>query len=112
MWAVQRIVQREQERELELRVSAIIRAMQFLWIDIDEEPGAGSLRGYIERNAIGLVSNYEKPAFDTASADWLGRFCNRDRVCASGLWNWRHVTKGYEPGFFDRLEALMERGAA
>ena len=45
---------REGEHALECRVSAIIRAMPFVWLGINDDPGAESLRGYIERNAIAL----------------------------------------------------------
>jgi hypothetical protein len=38
--------------------------MPFLWIAIDDEPGAKSLRGYVERNAIALLSNFEKEPLD------------------------------------------------
>ena len=30
------------------------------------------MRGYIERNAIALLSNYGKPAIDPPSPGWLG----------------------------------------
>ncbi|ESS05764.1 MAG: hypothetical protein A07HB70_02245 [uncultured archaeon A07HB70] len=46
------------ELELERRVSDYIRELPFLWVDVDDEPGPGSDRAYIERNAIALASNY------------------------------------------------------
>ena len=49
-------LQREQDHER--RVSTVIRAMPFLWLAIDDEPGPNSLRGLIERNSIALLSNY------------------------------------------------------
>jgi hypothetical protein len=42
---------------LELDVSTYIGAMPFLWIDVDDEPSPRSLRAYIERNSIALLSN-------------------------------------------------------
>jgi hypothetical protein len=101
-------VTREAEHALESRVSEVIRAMPFLWLGIDDEPCAQSLRGYIERNAIALLSNYERPGLDGPSAGWLGRHCDRARVCASGLWNWRHVDARHDPAFLDRFEELVE----
>jgi hypothetical protein len=35
--------------------------MRFLWIDIDDEPGPASIRGFIERNSIALLSNHGRP---------------------------------------------------
>lgn len=82
---------RAAEIELEREVSKVIRAMPFLWIDIDDEPGTDSQRGYIERKSIALLSNYGKPPLDQASPDWLGLSCDRAKVRQSGLWNSNHV---------------------
>lgn len=65
------------EIELERRVSAVIGRMYVLWSEIDDEPGPESLRGYIERSAIALLSNYGKAPLDAPSAGWLGHSCNR-----------------------------------
>jgi hypothetical protein len=55
---------RAAENALECEVSKVICAMHFLWLAIDDDPGAKSLRGYIERNAIALLSNFEKESLD------------------------------------------------
>ena len=81
--------------------------MPFLWLSIEDEAGSGSLRGYIERHSIALLSNYRAPAVDAASQAWLGRYCNRERVRQSGLWNQNHVAESYEPSFLDRFEQLI-----
>jgi hypothetical protein len=52
------------EKALEYEVSKVICAMPFLWLAIDDEPGAKSHRGYIERNAIALLSNFQKEPLD------------------------------------------------
>lgn len=96
------------EIDLERAVSATIRAMPFLWLDIDDEPGTGSLRGYIERNSIALLSNFERPALDPPSPNWLGQHCNRERVRKSGLWNSNHVDEAYESDFLKELERLTD----
>ena len=80
--------------------------MPFLWLEIDDEPGPDSLRGYIERNAIALLSNYGKEPLDPPSGEWLGRLCDRERVRNSGLWNQNHVEERYDPAFLDTLERL------
>lgn len=98
---------RQSEIALERRVSAVICAMPFLWLAIDDDPGPSSMRGYIERNAIALLSNYNKLPLDPPSNHWLGLHCNRERVRRSGLWNSNHVEEEYDTAFLDRLESLV-----
>jgi hypothetical protein len=99
------------EDTIECEVSRIIRAMPFLWLAIDDEPGPQSLRGYIERNSIALLSNLAKPPLDAASPAWRGRTCDRGKglVKASGLWNQNHVNEDYDPAFLDVLADLTGR---
>lgn len=94
---------------LEQAVSKAIRAMPFLWLPIDDEPGPDSLRGYIERNTIALLSNYAKEPVDPPSADWLGHHCSRERVRKSGLWNQNHVDEHPDPEFLGKLEQLIHQ---
>ena len=98
---------REAERELEGRVSAVIGQMPFLFLPIGDAPGPQSLRGFIERNAIALLSNSGKTPLDAASTGWLGYRCPRDRVRASHLWNQNHVDEAYDPAFLGTLETLV-----
>jgi hypothetical protein len=97
---------------LESEVSWHICKMPFVWIEANDDPGPSSLRGYIEQNAIALLSNYGKESADPPSPGWLGRYCDRERVRRSGLWNSNHVDERYDPKFLDCLEAhvlAMER---
>jgi hypothetical protein len=104
---------RAAENALECEVSKVICAMPFLWLAVDDEPGAKGLRGYIERNAIALLSNFEKDPLDLPSAGWLGHHCNRELVRKSGLWNQNHVDEAYDGAFLDRLDKLLsEMGRA
>jgi hypothetical protein len=96
------------ELALEFAVSNAIGAMRFLWVGVDGEPGPRSERGYIERSAIALLSNYQREALDAASSGWLGRTCNRALVRESHLWHNRHVAEDYDPAFLDRLAALVK----
>ena len=96
------------EAELEARVSRHICAMPFLWLDVGDQPGPGSERGTIERNAIALLSGYRKPATDPPSAKWLGDSSDRDRVRRSGLWNNNHVDEDYAPSFLDAMERRID----
>ncbi len=99
---------KDNERGLEQAVSEVIRRMPFLSLAIDDAPGRDSLRGYIERNSIALLSNFRRNEVDPASADWLGRSCNREKVRESGLWNSNHVDEQYDPRFLDVLEKLIK----
>ncbi len=103
---------RAAELMMERAVSKTIRAMRFLWLPIDDEPGEASARGYIERNAIALLSNFGKEPIDRSSANWLGHYCNRARVRESCLWNANHVDEPYDPAFLGQLERLINEGGA
>lgn len=97
------------EHRLECEVSKVIGSMPFLWLDVDDFSGAESSRGYIERNAIALLSNFEKSPLDPPSAGWLGHQCNRPRVRRSGLWNQNHVDEHYDPTFLARMEHFVTK---
>ncbi len=99
------------ERVTEHAVSVVIGRMPFLWLAITDEPGRDSLRGYIERNAIALLSNRRAETLDPPSPDWLGHQCDRDKVRTSGLWNSDHVDETYDPAFLDTMEYLVENFA-
>lgn len=97
------------EAPIELAVSAYLRAMPFLWLSVDDEPGPNSVRGVIERNTIALLSNLDRPPLDTPSAGWLGHESGREKVRRSGLWNQRHVDEAYDPAFLGVLEDAVSR---
>lgn len=102
---------RAAELATERLVSGIIRAMPCIWLQVDDAPGPASLRGYIERNSIALLSNLGKIPLDAASVGWRGRRCDRgkSRVRDSGLWNQNHVDGAYDPAFLALFEELMKR---
>lgn len=97
---------RDCERPLERAVSRHIRSMPFLWVGVEDAAGPSSLRGYIERNAIALLSNYkhQDDPLDPSSSSWLGRWAASEQLRLSGLWNVDHVAEGYDPGFLEVLE--------
>lgn len=92
---------------MEKLVSEVIGEMPFLCLSVDDELGPESLRGYVERNTIALLSNYNNLALDPPSEDWLGYKCDRERIRNSGLWNQNHVDENYDPDFLDTLEGLV-----
>ena len=96
------------ELDHERRVSEYIRDLPFLCVDVDDEPSPQSDRAYIERNAIALVSNYQKDPLDRRSDDWLGSDSPRSEIRNSGLWNINHVGEQHEKAFLDRLEEAIE----
>ena len=94
---------REREVPLEKAVSKHIGQMPFLWLDVDDSPGPQSLRGYIERNAIALLSNGGPGSNDPGSTTWLGRWAAAGAIRSSGLWNVNHVGDRYDLAFLDVL---------
>lgn len=96
------------EAELERAVSAYIASMSILWVEVNDEPGPSSMRGFIERNSIALLSNHFDPV-DPPSPGWLGRFSGKSEIRRSGLWNFNHVGEHFEPAFLDVLERSAER---
>lgn len=95
---------KESEAVLERAVSERLAAMQVACLDIGDDPGPDSQRGWIERNAIALLSNSGKPDLDAPSPGWLGHHSSRPRVRSSGLWNQNHVDEAYAPSFLTDLE--------
>ena len=55
---------RVDEKALEAEVSKHIGRMPFLWVEIDDPPRPNSLRAFIEKNSIALLSNYHKVSLD------------------------------------------------
>jgi len=100
---------RENEITLEKLVSQTIGKMPFLYLSISDESGPDSLRGYIERNCIALLSNYNKSPIDPATQSWLGNKCLREKVYSSGLWNQNYVKDDYDADFLYTLEELVHK---
>ena len=100
---------RDAELPLERAVSRHIRRMPLLWLAVFDEPGPESMRGYIERNAIALVSNYGRSnmPIDRASPAWLGKWADNEKVRRSGLWNANHVADRYDPDFLNILRQYV-----
>jgi hypothetical protein len=96
-----------EEVTLEQKVSGVLGAMQFLCLSVSDAAGPDSLRGYIERNAIALLSNFGRDPLDPPSSGWLGHHCDRERVRQSGLWNSNHVHEGHDGGFLQALKRAI-----
>jgi len=103
-----RSVVRDEEYVLERRVSAYVREQPFLWVNLNDEPGADSDRAVLERNAIALLSNHAKRPIDPRRDDWLGRHGRSREIGRSGLWNVRHVDESYRSTFLDLLADAVD----
>jgi len=99
----------EAEAPLEARVSQYVGQMPFLFVAVDDAASPTSVRGLIERNAIGLLSNFGRAPIDSLSANWLGRHSDRARVRESGLWNNNHVDEDYDPSFLPQMADCVNR---
>lgn len=102
---------RNKEIPYENQVSQYIRKMPFLWLAVEDAPGPDSLRGYIERNSIALLSNASEITApnDPPSDTWLGKWTGHNAITRSGLWNVNHVFDNYSPDFLAQFEELILR---
>jgi len=100
---------KKNEYPLEKAVSRHIRSMPFLWLKVDDEPGRNSDRGYIEKNAIAMLSNFKHQdnPIDLYSKTWLGRHAKNEKAQHSGLWNVKHIDVFYDPKFLEALARLI-----
>jgi len=101
-----RLAQRLAEQAAEAKVSRVIRSMSLLWVEINDEPGRAGQRGYIERNAIALLTTVAARLLDPPSGAWLGHQSTKPVIRTSGLWNIKHVGKPVHPMFLEKLETL------
>jgi len=98
--------------EVENKVSRHIRNMPFLWIKIEDKVGPKSVRGYLERNSIALLSNctqYSNEPKYVPSQRWLGRSSPTCCVRHSGLWNVKHVNENTEKNFLEKFEGYLKK---
>lgn len=100
---------RLRENPAEQEVSAIVRNMPFLVLDVNDAHTPDSARGLVERHSIALLSNQGKLPLDPPSSTWRGHRCNREKVRSSGLWNQNHVDESYDPSFLETMEALIKK---
>lgn len=97
------------EKPYERAVSEYIGSMPFLWLEINDEPGPKSLRGYIEKNTIALLSNYHRTLnpIDPPSSNWLGLWAQNEKIRKSGLWNVNHVDEHNSERLLETLKSLI-----
>jgi hypothetical protein len=98
------------EKPLESDISHMIARMPFLYLSVPDRSNGRANRSYIEKNAIALLSNYEKDCYYEKNSEWLGEFCSRELVSLSGLWNIRGVKDKEYNTFFLKLIEMYVRG--
>ncbi len=101
--------ERDLEYEVEKEVSDYIRKMPFLWLKVDDVPDLNSMRAFIERNAIALLSNYNRDQIDPQSENWLGKYSKNEKVRRSGMWNDDYTDKKHDTLFLDILQNLIKQ---
>ena len=99
---------RPTEHVLEVAVSAHIRAMPFLWLEVNDPPSRHSRRRTIELSAIALLSNFEREPIDAPSPNWLGRRSPWPRVRESGLRNRDDVDGSWDATFLPMLRSACD----
>lgn len=100
---------REVEYPVEKLVSQHIGSMPFLLVNVNDEAGPNSIRGYIERNSIALLSNSGKSKLlDLPSPTWLGKYAWKEKISDAGIWNVNHVDEPYEREFLGKLQNIVE----
>ncbi len=100
---------RDEEHELEEKVSEFLGELQVLWMEVDDRPSSKSERGVIQRNAVALLSNLgTEYNIDERPGEWLGNYSPGEKVRDSGLWNVKHVDEEYDPEFLDIMENRVE----
>ena len=96
------------KKQLDESVTETLGNMWVLCLPIENEAKCG----YIERNAIALLSNYNKNKsklqIDPPSQSWLGLSAPEEKVQISGLWNEVYVGhEEYDSNFLDELKKLI-----
>ena len=102
---------KDSERHLEALVSRRIGQMRLLFLPVEDGPGPGSLRAFIKRNIVALLSGFVEGWIDPPSPHWLGYHSPSERVRCSGLWNRNYVDDVIDPRFLDVLHDLVRDAA-
>jgi hypothetical protein len=75
-WGIRSSASREvraSETEIEKRVSEYLGRLLVTYVPVPDEPGPGSMRGYVEINSIGTLT-VERNRWSRPTAGWLGHY--------------------------------------
>lgn len=92
------------ELTLEHAVTKHIGEMPFTWLEVDDDPSPASMRAYIERCSIALLSTAAAHDMCKPSTDWLGMCSPAETIRVCGLWNVEYVGSKHDACFLDKLE--------
>ena len=95
------------EVRVERLVSRRVRDTSVVCLAVEDAPGPDSLRAFIARNAIALLSGFVETSPDPPSPHWLGRHSPRERVRGSGLWNDGDVDAEVDSKFLEIMAGLV-----
>ena len=102
----------DSERRLEQLVSRRIGQMSVVFLPVEDVAGPDSLRGFIKRNSVALLSGFVEGWIDPPSPHWLGNHSTNERVRCSGLWNRNYVDGTVDPKFLDVLQDLVRQAGS
>ena len=102
---------RQSEGPLERMVSDYIGELGVVVLDVDDLPSSTSMRAYIEKNAIALLSSLNS-SFNFAAIDWLGNQNPRSEIRDSSLWNINYINSEYDPIFIDVFSHFVDETIA
>ena len=97
----------DSERRLETLVSRRICQMSLLFLPVRDAPGPDSLRAFVKRNTVTLLSGFVEGWVDPPSPHWLGNHSSSERVRCSGLWNRNNVDDSVDASFLGVLNDLV-----
>jgi len=98
---------KKKESIIEKNVTQYIGKLPFLYLNIPDEAGIDSDRGFIERNSIALLSTYHTEQLAASNKLWLGSHSQREKVRRSALWNNNHVRDNYDEAVLDVFEKFI-----
>lgn len=98
---------RQAEDALERKVSEYIGQLSVVVLDINDLPSSTSLRSYVEKNSIALVSSLNS-SFNFSTSAWLGNYSPRQEIRESALWNINYIDSIYDPNFIDTFSQLVD----
>jgi hypothetical protein len=97
---------RRAERELEILVSQYISKLLFTYIDIADTPSAKSMRSFVEKASINLLTADGVP-IENPTPGWLGLHSGVEGIRSTGLWNIQHSAQPFTSSAVTKLLLTM-----
>ena len=95
------------EKDVELLVSDYIGKLGVIVIDADGYPSSTSIRAFLEKNSISLLSACNS-SFNFATISWLGNYSIKEEIRRSCLWNVNHINAHFDNTFLNSLQQQAE----